>query len=738
MSNVDRRAFLKVSAAGVAAVTLPGTLLAEEMKKKEPVVGLRPHENQPERAIHVGDFVSNKGNPFEGTVKDSAGRPIAGVTVTNGRDAVKTGADGRFKLPEWEASRFISVTPPSGYVCTNWFYDTWNRFDHDFQLVWTGKNISGGCRFIQVTDSEIDGPDAGQGFVDNLKALGDKENVAFYVHTGDICGDRGMRAHFQIMTDYTMKRPTYYCLGNHDSVSTWPYGEAEFEALFGPCWHSFETGGIHFVVTPMVNGGDRPGGYTEGDVARWLANDLKLVPKGMPVIVFNHWICNDGDAEKCGFVYGDKDFELKLKEACNYRGWIYGHSHNTWFKRVDGVAFVNSSNPNKGGIDHSPNVARVFTVTGKGDITSESFFGDYRGWQVDRAGAKWEVKLASGVLHGGITDGGSVIYVASNDDDGRGTGYLYALDKATGREVWKTRLANTIKGEIVLAGGKLFGADVEKVAHAFDAATGKELWSYDLCDEKVQKRFRSRMHAHGGAVSPDGSKVALGCGYILKVFDVATGRIVWKHGKEYMQQATSVSPLFTDKYLVVPLNWGPCLCYEADTGKVAWKFNGRFPGAKPCLAGDHVFHSDGGAIYEIELATGKVVQDSGIVGRRFACPGNLLVTDTMVLKGAVNEGLVALDRKDLKKKIYSAPVGAGLVSASEYAGCQAKTLNTSPLLFDEDTVVASAADGAIHFWNLKDGVEKRTIRTGAPYLASALVSDGTVFAADLAGYVRAW
>jgi hypothetical protein len=63
-------------------------------------------------------------------------------------------------------------------------------------------------------------------------------------------------------------------------------------------------------------------------------------------------------------------------------------------------------------------------------------------------------------------------------------------------------------------------------------------------------------------------------------------------------------------------------------------------------------------------------------------------------------------------------------------------VNTSPVLTDTSTVCAACADGVIHFWDLATGAEKNRIATGAPYLAGVAVSEGRLFAADMAGMVR--
>jgi hypothetical protein len=63
-------------------------------------------------------------------------------------------------------------------------------------------------------------------------------------------------------------------------------------------------------------------------------------------------------------------------------------------------------------------------------------------------------------------------------------------------------------------------------------------------------------------------------------------------------------------------------------------------------------------------------------------------------------------------------------------------VGTTPVLLPDDTLCASANDGAIHFWREADGKHLRELRTGAPYFADVTVKDGRLFAADAEGFVR--
>ena len=242
-----------------------------------------------------------EGTPLCGTVS-GGGRPLAGVAVTNGRDVVKTDANGRFALPAWERARFLSVTVPSGWRAER-FYIPVSGADakYDFALLpWAPSAGDRPLRFVHISDSEISRiADVERAFAAHVKEIADRCDAAFIVHTGDICYPGGLRAHIKLMNDGNMGRPMFYTIGNHDLVKEGDCGERLFESLYGPVWHSFEACGVHVCATPMKSG-DVPPSYTPEMFAEWLKNDLAAIPRDMPVVLLNHsfWGCNIFDVRK--------------------------------------------------------------------------------------------------------------------------------------------------------------------------------------------------------------------------------------------------------------------------------------------------------------------------------------------------------------------------------------------------------------------------------------------------------
>lgn len=299
---------------------------------------------------------------------DKGEKCLAGVAVSDGLNVVKTDSKGGFTLNGYEKTRFIFITTPSGYKTYNRHYIPVSASTgaYDFGVLpLTGKRIAadGKHSFIHISDTEIFNSVGGEGkWVKNLKEFAANNHVAFIIHNGDICYDKGLKEHIQLMNTKNMDCPVFYANGNHDLVKG-KYGEELFESLYGPVYYSFNVGNVHYVVTPMA-GGDYQPSYTTDQVARWLKNDLAQLKPGTPVVIFNHNLLTSGNR----FIYGKKD-AIDLN-TYNLKGWFYGHWHNHYVHRQGKVLAIGTSPVNQGGIDHSTAAYRVMNVDKNGNLAS--------------------------------------------------------------------------------------------------------------------------------------------------------------------------------------------------------------------------------------------------------------------------------------------------------------------------------------------------------------------------------
>lgn len=95
--------------------------------------------------------------PFTGTVRDAAtNEPIANVSVSDGRNVVKTDENGAYTLPGYLKSRFVTVTTPAGYWTEDFYIPvTKEQETYDFLLDKSEKTAQEDHSFLQISDTEI-------------------------------------------------------------------------------------------------------------------------------------------------------------------------------------------------------------------------------------------------------------------------------------------------------------------------------------------------------------------------------------------------------------------------------------------------------------------------------------------------------------------------------------------------------------------------------------------------------
>ena len=201
------------------------------------------------------------------------GAPLAGIPVSDGRNTVKTDADGRFELEGWERAHVIHV----GILTdrhNDWFLPI-EQGKEEYRFSVTPVEIPSDFCFLHISDTEIEN----KPYADRVACLREaviRNRPAFFINTGDLCIKDGLERHYLLMNRETMGCPVRYAIGNHDFTAEGAYGEALYEKFYGPTWYSFDCGDIHFAVL-SIGKGDKPSGYQMDDQWKWLLEDLELV-----------------------------------------------------------------------------------------------------------------------------------------------------------------------------------------------------------------------------------------------------------------------------------------------------------------------------------------------------------------------------------------------------------------------------------------------------------------------------
>ena len=302
---------------------------------------------------------------IKGSVKDTEGKGIAGVVVSDGLNTVTTDAKGRFRFDTDEDSRFVFISTPSGYISStldggNLFYkqlnDETRRYDF---IVEKNPKDDTNHNVIVIADPQISDRDELPELAKHAKDIVSfAENMdgdyTFGLCLGDIVGwDHSIYPEYhEIMGNSVFDYR--YVIGNHDMTN---YGRSfetsmkDYEDFFGPAWYSFNVGKVHYV---MLNNNFFIGrdwyyiGYITERQLRWLEKDLSYVPAGSTVIVGMHIPTTLSKEDRERFI-----FEQMLDDTANKKGLysmlapyksliLSGHMHTADYEQInDNLAEIN-------------------------------------------------------------------------------------------------------------------------------------------------------------------------------------------------------------------------------------------------------------------------------------------------------------------------------------------------------------------------------------------------------------
>lgn len=309
--------------------------------------------------IGMGAAVSVNAKDIKGTVKDTEGKAVAGVVVSDGLNTVVTDAKGRWKMDADDDSRFVFISTPSGYVSSTLegptlFYKqiSENAKRYDFLIERNPKDDTS-HNMIVIADPQISErselPDL-QKHSDDITAFAGQMDgdYTFGLCLGDIVGwDHSIYPEYnKIMSgagiDYR------YVIGNHDMTNwgrSYETSMKNYEDVYGPCWYSFNVGKIHYIV---LNDNFYVGrdyfyiGYIDERQLSWLEKDLSYVPEGSTVVVSMHIPTTLDKSDRDAFQYGVIGDNLCNKPALYamlepYNTYILsGHMHTADYEQISG------------------------------------------------------------------------------------------------------------------------------------------------------------------------------------------------------------------------------------------------------------------------------------------------------------------------------------------------------------------------------------------------------------------
>src|SRR5262249_16848824 len=142
--------------------------------------------------------------------------------------------------------------------------------------------------------------------------------------------------------------------GNHDIIPTTRPLDY-FERWVGPPYYSIDAGNWHFVV--YCGDGNNATSATPAQDA-WMATDLANAPVGCHVVMCQHYMLQDSNPA-----------EVATWNAAGVRACFPGHWHSHQFaERPNGMRDFNISWIHQGGLDRTPRVYGIVTLTRNGQI----------------------------------------------------------------------------------------------------------------------------------------------------------------------------------------------------------------------------------------------------------------------------------------------------------------------------------------------------------------------------------
>ncbi|MFH2009010.1 MAG: PQQ-binding-like beta-propeller repeat protein [bacterium] len=270
-----------------------------------------------------------------------------------------------------------------------------------------------------------------------------------------------------------------------------------------------------------------------------------------------------------------------------------------------------------------------------------AFIGDWEGGlgavDIPTGKVHWRVDLADQPIRGSVAIGPKGLYVGSNN------GSLYAVRRATGKQLWRQRTGGPIFSTAAVADGVVTVGSYDGHVYAFDAASGARKWKTRL-DGQV---WASPLVIAGTIVVPSYARKPKGHLYGL---DAKTGAVKWKLA---LPGGSRSSPAAAGGRVFLGATDGHVYSVALATRRIIWRFNsgGEIPGTPAVRHGMVFVGSYSGHLNALRADTGQVLW-------RFAVPK----MKKIFASPAVHAGVVYMTAKDWRLYAIAARDGKQLWS----------------------------------------------------------------------------
>jgi hypothetical protein len=302
-------------------------------------------DSDPQFAVGVVFHDVNNNGQF-----DEGEKPLASVRVSNGREIVATGENGRYRLPVDDDTALFVIKPRGWRTPLN--ENLLPRFYYLHKPHGSPELKFAGVAPTGPLPASVDFPLYPQDEPDAFRAIlfGDPQprtqkevdyiahdvveeligtDASFGVTLGDIAFDDLSLFEPQARAIALVGIPWYNVIGNHDinyDARHDRHSDESFERAFGPSYYSFDYGPVHFLVLDdiewRVDDGNGKGSYRGGlgpEQMEFIRNDLAAVPDEQLVVLMMHIPLTD---------VHDRHELYRLIEQRKFCISIAGHTHH--------------------------------------------------------------------------------------------------------------------------------------------------------------------------------------------------------------------------------------------------------------------------------------------------------------------------------------------------------------------------------------------------------------------------
>lgn len=228
-----------------------------------------------------------------------------------------------------------------------------------------------------------------------------------------------------------------------------------------------------------------------------------------------------------------------------------------------------------------------------------------------------------------LADG--VIYVGSGD------GGFHAVDAATGQRLWRFEAGDRIRTDAITSGAQVVFGSFDHFVYALDRKTGQQVWKADTYAE-----------VDGSPALIDGKIVLGNHGSLVEALDPATGKPVWR--RIWWGSAVESTPVgYGGRIYIGASDLRRITCMDPKDGRVVWRTDVYgWAWARPLVTGKIVYIGTGGsepyqmrhlpAMTALDRATGRILWRwpmpvlPGVLYYGFAAPP-VLAGSTVVIGG---------------------------------------------------------------------------------------------------------